>query len=203
MGRFVTGLLGVRARGGPCDGALGRRAEDARHGQPGSRRSRRAGRADAPSRLRLRRSHGGSGDGAANRAHRHRRRCIGRRVASSTSARGGYAVFPVYKTDIDNVVGILHAIDVIKAMAAGRKNVTAADIAREALTVPETHAGRRSAGGIAASRRARSARHRRIRRHGRSRHVRVVDGADRRQRRHGRRRQDFGCVRMVRQRSTG
>ncbi len=52
--------------------------------------------------------------------------------------RGGYAVFPVYKTDMDNVVGILHAIDVIKAMAAGRKNVSAADIAREALTVPET-----------------------------------------------------------------
>jgi CBS domain containing-hemolysin-like protein len=52
--------------------------------------------------------------------------------------RGGYAMFPVYKTDMDNVVGILHAIDVIKAMAAGRKNVTAADIAREALTVPET-----------------------------------------------------------------
>jgi CBS domain containing-hemolysin-like protein len=52
--------------------------------------------------------------------------------------RGGYAMFPVYKTDMDNVIGILHAIDVIKAMAAGRKNVTAADIAREALTVPET-----------------------------------------------------------------
>jgi len=52
--------------------------------------------------------------------------------------RGGYSVFPVYKTDMDNVVGILHAIDVIKAIAAGRKDVTAADIAREALTVPET-----------------------------------------------------------------
>jgi magnesium and cobalt exporter, CNNM family len=52
--------------------------------------------------------------------------------------RGGYSVFPVYKTDMDNVVGILHAIDVIKAMAAGRKNVGAAEIAREALTVPET-----------------------------------------------------------------
>ena len=52
--------------------------------------------------------------------------------------RGGYSVFPVYKTDMDNVIGILHAIDVIKAMAAGRKNVSAAEIAREALTVPET-----------------------------------------------------------------
>ncbi len=52
--------------------------------------------------------------------------------------RGGYSIFPVYKANMDNVVGILHAIDVIKAMAAGRKNVTAADAAREALTVPET-----------------------------------------------------------------
>src|SRR5262245_8684355 len=52
--------------------------------------------------------------------------------------RGGYSVFPVYRTDMDNVIGILHAIDVIKAMAAGRKNVSAAEVAREALTVPET-----------------------------------------------------------------
>jgi magnesium and cobalt exporter, CNNM family len=52
--------------------------------------------------------------------------------------RGGYSIFPVYKANMDNVVGILHAIDVIKAMAAGRKNVTAAEVAREALTVPET-----------------------------------------------------------------
>jgi putative hemolysin len=47
-------------------------------------------------------------------------------------------MFPVYKTDMDNVVGILHAIDVIKAIAAGRKQVSAAEIAREAFTVPET-----------------------------------------------------------------
>jgi putative hemolysin len=52
--------------------------------------------------------------------------------------RGGYSIFPVYKANMDNVVGILHAIDVIKAMAAGRKNVTAAEVAREALPVPET-----------------------------------------------------------------
>src|SRR5437773_587559 len=30
--------------------------------------------------------------------------------------RGGYAMFPVYKTDMDNVVGILHAIDLLKAL---------------------------------------------------------------------------------------
>jgi len=52
--------------------------------------------------------------------------------------RGGYSVFPVYKIDMDNVVGILHVIDFIKAQAAGRKTVSAGEIAREALTVPET-----------------------------------------------------------------
>jgi magnesium and cobalt exporter, CNNM family len=55
-----------------------------------------------------------------------------------TIGHSGYSVFPVYRNDVDNVTGILHTIDVIKAMAAGRKTVTAAEIAREALTVPET-----------------------------------------------------------------
>lgn len=52
--------------------------------------------------------------------------------------RGGYGVLPVYKDDLDNVIGILHAIDVIKAIAAGQSDVNAAAMAREALTVPET-----------------------------------------------------------------
>ena len=51
---------------------------------------------------------------------------------------GGYAVFPVYKDSLDNVTGILHAIDVIKEIVAGRKNVSAGEVARDALTVPET-----------------------------------------------------------------
>ncbi|HEX7796214.1 MAG TPA: hemolysin family protein [Vicinamibacterales bacterium] len=55
-----------------------------------------------------------------------------------TIGHSGYSVFPVYRSDVDNVIGILHTIDLIKAMAAGRKTVTAAEIAREALTVPET-----------------------------------------------------------------
>ena len=53
-------------------------------------------------------------------------------------SRGGYSVLPVYKGDVDNMIGILHAVDVIKALASGRPNVTAAEIAREAVTVPET-----------------------------------------------------------------
>ena len=47
-------------------------------------------------------------------------------------------LLPVYKDDVDNVVGILHAIDLIKAIASGRRDVNAASVARDALTVPET-----------------------------------------------------------------
>ncbi len=53
-------------------------------------------------------------------------------------ARAGYPTLPVFKDDLDNVVGILYAVDVVKALAAGRTNVSAAEVAHEALTVPET-----------------------------------------------------------------
>jgi CBS domain containing-hemolysin-like protein len=52
--------------------------------------------------------------------------------------RTGYPTLPVYRNDIDNFIGILHAIDLLKALAQGRRDVTAAAVAREALTVPET-----------------------------------------------------------------
>src|SRR5262249_55093044 len=55
-------------------------------------------------------------------------------------SRGGYSTLPVYRNDLDNIVGILHAIDVVKAIAAGRRDVSAGAVAREALTVPETMA---------------------------------------------------------------
>jgi CBS domain containing-hemolysin-like protein len=55
-------------------------------------------------------------------------------------ARAGFPTLPVYRDDLDNIVGILHAIDVVKALAAGNRGVSAAAIAREALTVPETMA---------------------------------------------------------------
>ena len=202
MGRFVTGLIGVRAAEGFAmvhseeelkmlvtasqeAGVLEEQEEQMLH-RVFDFADLKAGQAMVPRTELITIASDASGDALVQQ--------IGR---------GGYAMFPVYKTDMDNVVGILHAIDVIKAMAAGRKNVTAAEIAREALTVPETMPADDLAGGVSASRRARSAGHRRIRRHGRSRHVRVVDGVDRRQRRHRWRRQDFGWRPMVRPRSTG
>ena len=51
--------------------------------------------------------------------------------------RGGHSRMPVYRQDLDDVIGILHATDLLKAMASGGP-VNAAALAREALTVPET-----------------------------------------------------------------
>lgn len=55
-------------------------------------------------------------------------------------ARAGFPTIPVYRSDLDNVIGILHSVDVIKAMAGGRTDFTAATLARETLNVPETMA---------------------------------------------------------------
>jgi CBS domain containing-hemolysin-like protein len=53
-------------------------------------------------------------------------------------ARTGYPTLPVYRNNLDTVVGILHVTDVIKALAAGQGEINAGALAREALTVPET-----------------------------------------------------------------
>jgi putative hemolysin len=53
-------------------------------------------------------------------------------------ARAGYPTLPVYRNNLDTVVGILHVTDVIKAIAAGQGESNAGALAREALTVPET-----------------------------------------------------------------
>jgi CBS domain containing-hemolysin-like protein len=52
--------------------------------------------------------------------------------------RGGYPTLPVYRDDLDNVVGMLHAIDVVKALAGGNREVSAGALAKDALTVPDT-----------------------------------------------------------------
>jgi CBS domain containing-hemolysin-like protein len=50
----------------------------------------------------------------------------------------GFARLPVYRNDLDNVIGILHVTDVVKAMTLPRRDLTAAALARETLTVPAT-----------------------------------------------------------------
>jgi len=60
-----------------------------------------------------------------------------RDVLIEQMVRGGYSRLPVYRQDLDDVIGILHATDLLKAMVSGGP-MNAAALAREALTVPET-----------------------------------------------------------------
>jgi CBS domain containing-hemolysin-like protein len=53
-------------------------------------------------------------------------------------SRAGYSTLPVYRNDLDDVIGMLNAMDIIKACADRTRTVSAAAIAHEALTVPET-----------------------------------------------------------------
>jgi CBS domain containing-hemolysin-like protein len=53
-------------------------------------------------------------------------------------ARGGHTRLPVYRNDLDHIVGMLHVTDVVGALAAENATLDAAALAREALTVPET-----------------------------------------------------------------
>ena len=51
---------------------------------------------------------------------------------------GRHARLPVYRADLDDVVGMLHVTDLLKALGAGETYVNAGALAREVLTVPET-----------------------------------------------------------------
>ena len=55
----------------------------------------------------------------------------------SQFARGRLTRLPVYREDVDDVFGMLHVIDVLKALASGAQS-TAGALVRELLTVPET-----------------------------------------------------------------
>jgi CBS domain containing-hemolysin-like protein len=52
-------------------------------------------------------------------------------------AGGRLTGLPVYRRDLDDVIGMLHVNDLLKAVAAA-KDVDAASLARETVTVPET-----------------------------------------------------------------
>ena len=53
-------------------------------------------------------------------------------------ARAGYARLPVYRTNLDDTIGILHVTDLLKSLVVNDARTTAAALAREAVTVPET-----------------------------------------------------------------
>jgi len=51
---------------------------------------------------------------------------------------GTHTRLPVYRSDLDDVVGMLHVTDLLKAVAAGDMTVNAGALAREVLPVPVT-----------------------------------------------------------------
>ena len=51
--------------------------------------------------------------------------------------RGGYSRVPVYRESVDDVVGILHVVDLLKSLESADR-IDPAALAREALTVPRT-----------------------------------------------------------------
>jgi CBS domain containing-hemolysin-like protein len=53
-------------------------------------------------------------------------------------SREGRTRLPVYRGDLDHIVGILHVTDLLAAVASERGIVNVVALAREALTVPET-----------------------------------------------------------------
>jgi len=53
-------------------------------------------------------------------------------------AAGRHSRLPVYRGDLDDVVGMLHVTDVLKQLASANTAATAGTLAREVLTVPET-----------------------------------------------------------------
>jgi putative hemolysin len=53
-------------------------------------------------------------------------------------ARGRHTRLPVYRDDLDNVVGMLHVGDLLRALSSEDAAVNAGALAREVLTVPET-----------------------------------------------------------------
>ncbi len=53
-------------------------------------------------------------------------------------AKGGHARLPVYRGDLDDVVGILHVTDLLRAMTRREGPISPGALAREALAVPET-----------------------------------------------------------------
>ncbi len=55
-----------------------------------------------------------------------------------TLTRSGYPRLPVYRGNLDTIVGILHVTDVVKAMASGARDIHPGALVREAVTVPQT-----------------------------------------------------------------
>ena len=57
---------------------------------------------------------------------------------AEVAARGGHARLPVYRRDIDDIVGILNITDLFQLVARGNPPADLTPVVREAFTIPET-----------------------------------------------------------------
>lgn len=60
------------------------------------------------------------------------------RAVAALMADGGYSRIPVYKETIDNIVGIVHARDLLQILTFEKEGIGLADIARPALFIPDS-----------------------------------------------------------------
>jgi CBS domain containing-hemolysin-like protein len=59
-----------------------------------------------------------------------------REKALEVISTSGFSRLPVYRKDLDNVIGVLYIVDLVREWAAGRTDIHPASLVREALTVP-------------------------------------------------------------------
>jgi CBS domain containing-hemolysin-like protein len=57
---------------------------------------------------------------------------------AETAARGGHARLPVYRKDIDDIIGVLQLADLFRLVVTGQTPPDLSSILREVMTVPET-----------------------------------------------------------------
>ncbi|MEE8443482.1 MAG: hemolysin family protein [Dehalococcoidia bacterium] len=60
------------------------------------------------------------------------------RGVTALMADGGHSRIPVYKETIDNIVGIVHARDLLQSVSSEKEDISLADIVRPALFVPDS-----------------------------------------------------------------
>jgi CBS domain containing-hemolysin-like protein len=57
---------------------------------------------------------------------------------AETAARGGHARLPVYRKDVDDIIGVLQLADLFRLVVTGQTPPDLSSVVREVMTVPET-----------------------------------------------------------------
>ena len=134
----VVKMLGLRGGGPPRNGALGRRARRCSSPRARKRACSRSRRKQMLHRV------FGFADLTAGQVMIPRTELVA--VAADTPLRellrkigqGEPTRLPVYREDLDDVIGMLHVVDLVKALGGGDVGINAGALAREVLTVPIT-----------------------------------------------------------------